>query len=85
MMYFLIFWKEFSIFATVDVASCLGKERHVSYEQTTSKLIATVGIKLQYIKQPKPPLLKPFETKLNPWFVLLCTFGDDGVLGPPQT
>ena len=52
---------------------------------TTSKLIATVEIKLQYIKQPKPPLLKPFETKLNPWFVLLCAFGDDGVLGPPKT
>ena len=52
---------------------------------TTSKLIATVEIKLQYIKQPKPPLFKPFETKLNPWFVLLCTFGDDGVLAPPKT
>ena len=52
---------------------------------TTSKLIATVEIKLQYIKQPKPPSFKPFETKLNPWFVLLCTFGDDGVLGPPKT
>ena len=52
---------------------------------TTSKLIATVEIKLQYIKQPKPPLLKPFETKLNPWFILLCAFGDDGVLGPPKT
>ena len=52
---------------------------------TTSKLIATVEIKLQYIKQPKSPSFKPFETKLNPWFVLLCTFGDDGVLGPPKT
>ena len=52
---------------------------------TTSKLIATVEIKLQYIKQPKPPLFKPFETKLNPWFVLLCTFRDDGVLAPPKT
>ena len=52
---------------------------------TTSKLIAAVEIKLQYIKQPKPPSFKPFETKSNLWFVLLCTFGDDGVLGPPKT
>ena len=52
---------------------------------TTSKLIATVEIKLHYIKQPKPPSFKPFETKLNPWFVLLCTFDDNGVLGPPKT
>ena len=27
-MYFLILWKESKIFATVDAASCLGKERH---------------------------------------------------------
>ena len=52
---------------------------------TTSKLIATVEIKLHYVKQPKPPSFKPFKTKLNPWFILLCTFGDDGVLGPPKT
>ena len=36
-----------------DVASCLGQERTYPMSNFTSKLVVTVEVKLQIIKQPK--------------------------------